>query len=204
MKNLTKLLEENPRGLSILLEDAVGEYPLPIQELNIPIQLIKTWDSDNVDETLEWEHNLYNKTFDESESVLKPAREKTFEGFKNSYKENYYNPITESLNEVGSNYFIFHINNPAQYPEFEFEWILNKIGTNILKLWITRGADDDYYDYMPSVTDMFFQLCIIFGAKKSWDRFLETLLKLEGSEVLEESLYRHEFYDYEIKYLKNL
>lgn len=67
---------------------------------------------------------------------------------------------------------------------------MGKFKEYLIGLWMHRGADDDYYDYLPSITDIFYALCEFFEIPRTWEDFKDWLVSYEGEEVLDESLYR--------------
>ena len=62
----------------------------------------------------------------------------------------------------------------------------------IQNLFAKRGADDDYFDYLPSVTDMYRQLTVMLDRPKDWNDLCQLIYELEGHEWFQEGCYTNE------------
>lgn len=172
---------------TIIVNNSVAEYEPPIID---SISLSTEWDGYKVSDILKLEHpdlsdpdrdiikeRIYNKQIEK----LKKGDHYHLAPFDMEPDSDLY-AITFWLREQGPNLLVTrYLNRFADYL--------------ILTLWNNRGADDDYYDYLPSITDVFRQLCSVFQAHSIWDIFLKRLIQSEssddndGRDVLDESLY---------------
>lgn len=168
-------------NFTVIVENAVGEYMTPKME---GITTWHSWDAYVVENILRWEHPykepgeidvIFNKVF---QGWLDEAKESdSYLVLADREPRSHYEAITFWAQEDG------------------FETVVRDYLTHfkgyLEELWGKRGADDDYYDYLPSITDIFYALCEFFRAPERWERFKDWLVSREGEEVLEEALYRY-------------
>lgn len=65
---------------------------------------------------------------------------------------------------------------------------LSEFLADLIGVWLTTGGDDSFYDYDPSYTDIFRQLCENVHGTWYWDKLIKFLKELDP-EILEEALY---------------
>jgi hypothetical protein len=173
----------NSTNFTVIVENVVPEYQPPIIG-NIMIR--DSWDAYRVEDTLELldPDGLWGST----EPVLQAAHER----WMNRQKVDRLYHFATSDNAYDSTYYeiTFWLPEHRDFARQVTEY-LQHFREYLENLWTNRGGDGDYYDYLPSITDIFYALCEFFEAPRFWDEFLDWLIKEEGERVLSESLYRH-------------
>lgn len=106
-------------------------------------------------------------------------------------QENQVNHVLHEVDELGEQGDIYEICIQAHSPEYlGIDWFIDRFLANfagqVISVWLNHGGDDDYYDYIPSFTDMFRQLCQINGKMGFYKETIRALLQFQ--------MIRDEFY----------
>jgi len=192
--NTKPFINKDSNNFTVLVEDYVGEYDPPSM---VGVTVRKDWDPHGVKDILCLEHLGGSHHFEQVKETIDPIHKKVFDTYLKRIKENKYEKthLTECDFEQSSKYFTITFWESEEYTwdAWVQEYLNYFYGYLLNDLWKGRGADDDYFDYLPSITDVFFQLCKLFDAQSTWKSFIKELVALESNEVLEDSLYRHKF-----------
>jgi hypothetical protein len=170
-------------NFTVIVENVVPEYKPPSIE-NVMVR--DSWDSYRVEDTLELLDP--DGVLGPKEGVMQAAHERWME---NQRLDHPYHFATCD-NAYDSTYYGITFWLP-EHRDFEHlvAGYLQHFKGYLENLWTKRGGDGDYYDYLPSITDIYYALCEFFEARSFWDEFLDWLIESEGDEVLVDSLYRH-------------
>jgi len=159
---------------SIIVLATVDDHQIPPFD---GIHIHSEWDGYAIQNILELEHGRPTKeNYTEHNAKLETIMAKMFITWKK--QELKYKDFADWDDEPDANYYSISF-----YPSFQgiigyLEHFSNYL---INDCWTGRGADDDYFDYLPSITDVFFQLCKHYQHKMLWEQFMLKLLKLEWS-----------------------
>jgi len=167
----------NNNIISILYESAVSEYTLP----DIP-NLInrKLFDGAECETTLELA--MPEASREEIETLQNNAHANFLKKHQNGYIH------THSDFDTHSDIFMLTIWEPTEDLVNQY---LDHILNHITDLWDNMGGDGDYFDYLPSISDILFQLCETFKSPKQWDQFME-YINTDNPDAIEDALYRTE------------
>jgi hypothetical protein len=188
IKNSSRGVIPHHSNFTVLVENCVGEYEIPESE-NVTIR--PGWNGYKVQEIVSLEHP--KKSEQEHEEILK----KIFNRWKDKEMAEEVNwACSETILDEEHCYSDFYeITFWATEQGFEqlIKSYLDDFKGYLMGLWDNRGADDDYYDYLPSITDIYYALCEFFEMEDEWEDFKAWLVdreKIESEDDWEEPLYR--------------
>ncbi len=166
---------------SIIVLQLVDNHSIPdFDGVSISLE----WDGFQVEEILNLEHGstITMENWEEQRDLIEPIQKRVFNAWKEIYTKRY--EFTDCDDEPDANYYVIHF-----YPSFPgiTQYLEHFSNYLINDCWAGRGADDDYFDYLPSITDVFFQLCKHYEHEMLWEKFLLKLLEIEYIEGDEES-----------------
>lgn len=183
------LIKTDSNHFSILVCHCVDQYDPPEHK---SITIKRDWDGYQIEQILELEHFPKIPHKEPMSPAIDSIKKKVFDAYLAKvryYEDTHFADFDE---EPDSNYFsiTFWQSDDKSYNDLVLEYLYTFHVHLLNEIWGKRGADDDYYDYCPSITDVFYQLCKIFEAMDIWNTFIKDLI-LQEPEVLEDSLYRH-------------
>lgn len=176
----------NSTNFTVMVENCIGEHPVP-RSLNVTVR--QAWDGFDVQEIVKLEHP--EKSSSEHDDIMQMIFSRWRD--KERHGENHW-ACSEDFLDAEHCYSDFHeITFWARENGFEklVQNYMESFKGYLMDLWVGRGADDDYFDYLPSITDIFYALCEFFEMQDEWEDFKCWLVAEEGEEVLEDSLYRN-------------
>ena len=120
------------------------------------IHVSMEWDGFQVDEILELEHGKPDRNnWAKHRDLVEPIKKRMFDTWKQIHKEHYI--FADWDDEPDANYYAIYFY-PLSFPGIH-KYLEHFADYLINDCWTGRGADDDYFDYLPSITDIFYQLC---------------------------------------------
>ena len=159
----------------IVLQAVAGAADIPDFD---GVSISPEWDGFDVEEILQLEHgqDITKENWREQRDLIEPIQKRIFNAWKETHAKHH--EFADWDDEPDANYYAIHF-----YPNFPgiTEYLEHFSNYLINDCWTGRGADDDYFDYLPSITDVLFQLCKFYEHEMLWEQFMLRLLKLEWS-----------------------